>query len=167
MSSSTAYCSMSGKIKSGKALGRMISSLKASGKKIVFTNGCFDIIHVGHVDYLDKARRMGDLLVVGLNSDDSVKRIKGPSRPVNGESARAKVLSALIPVDFITIFGEDTPERLIKMLKPDILVKGGDWKAENIVGASFVKTYGGKVKVVPFVNGFSTTSVISRLGKRS
>ena len=122
---------MKSKIKSSKKLARTLYALRSKGKKIVFTNGCFDIIHVGHVDYLSRARRLGDILVVGLNSDSSVRKIKGKNRPINKESDRAKVLSSLYFVDYITIFNETTPENLIKKVRPDILVKGSDWKARR------------------------------------
>ena len=150
------------KIKSANGLVRALSALRSKGKRIVFTNGCFDILHAGHIDYLSKARRLGDLLVVGLNSDSSVKKIKGKGRPINKEADRAKVLSSLYFVDYITSFNEATEENLIKKVKPDILVKGGDWKLEDIVGSSFVRSYGGKVKSVSFVKGYSTTSIIKR-----
>lgn len=153
---------MMSKIKDLKILARILFALRSKGKKIVFTNGCFDILHVGHVDYLSKARRLGDVLVVGLNSDSSVKKIKGKGRPINKESDRAKVLSSLYFVDYITSFNETTPENLIKKVRPDILVKGGDWKIEDIVGGSFVRSYGGKIKSIPFVKGYSTTSIIER-----
>lgn len=153
---------MKSKIKSSKNLVGTLSALRLKDKKIVFTNGCFDILHAGHVDYLSKARRLGDVLVVGLNSDSSVKRIKGKNRPINKESDRAKVLSSLYFVDYITSFNETTPENLIKKVRPDILVKGGDWKIEDIVGSSFVRSYGGKIKSIPFVKGHSTTSIIER-----
>jgi len=132
---------------------------------VVFTNGCFDILHVGHVAYLKRARELGDVLVVGLNSDSSVRDIKGKLRPINKEADRAIVLSALYFVDFVTIFDGATPERLIRAVKPDILVKGADWKAEEIVGADFVKSYGGRVVRIPFIKGYSTTSVIDKIGK--
>ncbi|MGC8941284.1 MAG: D-glycero-beta-D-manno-heptose 1-phosphate adenylyltransferase [Sulfurihydrogenibium sp.] len=141
----------------------IIEKVRKEGKKIVFTNGCFDIIHAGHVDYLEKAKSLGDFLVVGLNSDDSVRRLKGKDRPVNPQEHRKKVLSALKPVDLVIIFDEDTPERLIKEIKPDVLVKGGDWKVENIVGADFVKSYGGKVLTIDFVYDTSTTKIISKI----
>jgi len=153
---------MISKIKDAKKLATILSSLRSKGKKIVFTNGCFDILHVGHVDYLSKARRLGDVLVVGLNSDSSVRKIKGKGRPINKESDRAKVLASLYFVDYITSFNENTPENLIKKLKPDLLVKGGDWKIRDIVGGTFVKSYGGKIKSIPFVKGHSTTSIIER-----
>jgi D-glycero-beta-D-manno-heptose 1-phosphate adenylyltransferase len=157
---------MVSKIKNSKNLSGILSALRRKGKKIVFTNGCFDILHVGHVNYLSKARRLGDILVIGLNSDSSVKKIKGKGRPINKESDRAKVLSALYFVDYITSFNETTPENLIKKLKPDILVKGGDWKIEDIVGGAYVRSYGGKVKNIPFVKGYSTTSIIERSAGR-
>ncbi len=146
-----------------------INNWKKEGKKIVFTNGCFDIVHAGHVDYLEKAKSLGDVLVVGLNSDESIKRIKGPERPINIQEHRKRVLEALKPVDLVIIFDEDTPERLIKEIKPDVLVKGGDWKIENIVGADFVKSYGGEVKTIDFVYDISTTKIIqkARYGSRS
>lgn len=153
---------MKSKIKSAKNLVGILSVLRSKGKKIVFTNGCFDIIHAGHVDYLSKARRLGDVLVVGLNSDSSVKKIKGKNRPINKESDRAKVLSSLYFVDYITSFNETTPENLIKKVRPDILVKGGDWKIEDIVGSSFVRSCGGKIKRIPFLKGRSTTSIIEK-----
>lgn len=136
---------------------------KGLGKRIVFTNGCFDILHVGHVSYLRQARAMGDILVVGLNSDSSVKRLKGDGRPMNPLADRAAVLLALEAVDYVIPFGEDTPSRLIEAVRPDVLVKGGDYKAEDIVGADFVKGYGGTVAVLPFVEGKSTTGIIRNL----
>lgn len=132
------------------------------GKKIVFTNGCFDILHRGHVTYLSEARKLGDLLVVGVNSDASVKRLKGPSRPINSEADRAFVLLGLKSVDAVEIFSEDTPLELIKLIRPHVLVKGGDWKIEQIVGGTEVLSWGGKVLSLNFVNGFSTTSIIER-----
>jgi D-beta-D-heptose 1-phosphate adenylyltransferase (EC 2.7.7.-) len=145
----------------------IIQKEREKGKKIVFTNGCFDIIHAGHVDYLEKAKSLGDFLVVGLNSDESVKRLKGPTRPVNPVEQRKKVLQALKPVDLVIVFEEDTPERLIKEIKPDVLVKGGDWKIENIVGADFVMSYGGKVYTIDFVYDTSTTKIIDKVKNES
>lgn len=139
-----------------------LASLRAQGKKIVFTNGCFDLLHVGHVRYLQEARSLGDALVVGVNSDDSVKRLKGPTRPVQNESDRAEILAALAAVDFTVIFTEDTPEKLIQTVRPDILVKGGDWKIDQIVGAPFVMSYGGQVMSLQFVDGKSTTKIIEK-----
>ena len=138
---------------------------KVRSKKVVFTNGCFDILHTGHVTYLQKAREMGDVLVVGLNSDASVRRLKGPGRPVNSETDRALVLSALGCVDRVVVFKEDTPEKLIHKIRPDVLVKGGDWKKRNIVGAPFVESYGGRVHVIPFVKGFSTSGLLGKIRK--
>ncbi|WP_370516791.1 D-glycero-beta-D-manno-heptose 1-phosphate adenylyltransferase [Thermodesulfobacterium sp. TA1] len=130
---------------------------------MVFTNGCFDILHAGHVDYLEKARSLGDFLVVGLNSDLSIKKIKGPERPINPQTFRAKVLSGLECVDYIVVFDEETPERLIKELKPDFLVKGADWEENKIVGADFVKSYGGKVVRIKFSYQVSTTNLINQI----
>jgi D-beta-D-heptose 7-phosphate kinase/D-beta-D-heptose 1-phosphate adenosyltransferase len=157
---------MDNKIKRPLVLKGILARLRARAKKkIVFTNGVFDILHVGHVEYLKKARRLGDILVVGVNSDASTKRIKGPSRPVNRQTDRAKVLSALYFVDYVVIFGEDTPERLIKTLRPDVLVKGGDWAVKDIAGGDFVKSIGGKVKNIPFVKGYSTTSLLEKISR--
>lgn len=141
---------------------KKIKKWKNEGEKIVFTNGCFDIIHAGHVDYLEKAKSYGDILVVGLNSDDSVKRLKGKDRPINPQEYRKKVLEALKPVDLVIIFDEDTPERLIKEVKPDILVKGGDYTINTIVGADFVMSYGGQVKIIDFVYDISTTKILEK-----
>ena len=132
-------------------------------QKIVFTNGCFDILHRGHVTYLAQARQMGDLLVVGLNSDASVRRLKGPERPVNDEQSRALLLAALEMVDYVVLFEEDTPYNLILKVKPDLLVKGGDYDIDNLVGADFVRQRGGEVRTIPFVQGFSSSSIIDHL----
>lgn len=132
-------------------------------QKVVFTNGCFDILHAGHARYLAEARDLGDLLVVGLNSDASVRRLKGPHRPVNNEGSRALMLASLLCVDVVVLFGEDTPEALIRQVRPDLLVKGGDWKPEQIVGNEFVTGYGGRVLSLPFHEGFSTTGMIDRI----
>ena len=132
-------------------------------QKIVFTNGCFDVLHFGHVHYLLEAKELGDILVVGLNSDDSVRRLKGPSRPINGEMERAFVLASLAFVDYVTLFEEDTPENLIKIVRPDVLVKGGDYTIDQIVGADFVMQNGGTVTTIPFVEGYSSTQIIEQL----
>ncbi|MDD4908407.1 MAG: D-glycero-beta-D-manno-heptose 1-phosphate adenylyltransferase, partial [Candidatus Omnitrophica bacterium] len=132
---------------------------------IVFTNGCFDILHYGHVKYLQEAKNTGNILVVAVNSDSSVKKLKGPSRPIVGQKNRTRVLSALESVDFVTIFSEDTPLKLIKLLKPDILVKGGDWDKKSIVGGRLVQSWGGKVISLPYVKGQSTTNIIDKIGK--
>ena len=130
---------------------------------VIFTNGCFDILHKGHITYLQKAKRLGDILVVGINSDASVKRLKGSDRPVNNEKDRAIVLSALGCVDRVVLFKEDTPEKLIRKLRPDVLVKGGDWKKKDVVGAPFVESYGGTVRLIPFVKGYSTTGLLGKI----
>jgi D-beta-D-heptose 7-phosphate kinase/D-beta-D-heptose 1-phosphate adenosyltransferase len=156
---------MDKKIKSASVLSRLFQRLRRQGQKIVFTNGCFDILHVGHVTYLKKAKALGDVLVVGLNSDRSVRALKGKGRPVNRQLDRATVLAAMASVDYVAIFDEDTPLRLIEALKPDILVKGGDWKTSAIVGSDFVKARGGRVLRIPFVDGYSTTSTIKRLAR--
>lgn len=132
-------------------------------KKVVFTNGCFDLLHVGHVRYLQEARSLGDLLVVGVNTDVSIRALKGPSRPIQCEGDRVEILSALACVDFAVLFGEETPEKLIQKVKPDILVKGGDWPVEKIVGAAFVRSYGGLVKTLQFVSGHSTSNLIEKM----
>ena len=144
---------------------KLISNWKKQGKKIVFTNGCFDIIHAGHIDYLLKAKALGDKLIVGLNSDLSIRRIKGEKRPIISQDLRKKVLENLKPVDLVIIFEEDTPENLIKKVKPDILVKGGDWSINNIVGADFVKSYGGEVKTIDFIHNISTSKIIEKILK--
>jgi len=144
-----------------KQLEEFLSNNK--NKKIVFTNGCFDIIHKGHVAYLNEAKKLGDLLVIGLNSDASVKRLKGPERPINNELDRQYVMSQLRPVDFVEIFSEDTPLNLILKVKPQILVKGGDWKIDQIVGGKEVIQAGGAVFSLKFVDGYSTTSIIHKI----
>ncbi len=133
------------------------------GKKIVFTNGCFDILHRGHVTYLAEARKLGDLLILGVNSDASVKRLKGPERPINNENDRSFVLSQLKSVDFTEIFTEDTPLNLILTVKPKVLVKGGDWKIDQIVGGKEVQSMGGQVFSLNFVDGYSTTNLIEKI----
>jgi rfaE bifunctional protein nucleotidyltransferase chain/domain len=154
---------MNNKIKSLREALKVVKSLKSKGKKVVFTNGCFDILHYGHVSYLQKARRLGDFLVIGLNSDKSVKRLKGKDRPINTQKDRANILSALECVDLVVIFEQDTPIHLIQAFSPDILVKGGDWDAETIVGANFVRSQGGKVSVIKYIKGYSTTRTIAKL----
>jgi rfaE bifunctional protein nucleotidyltransferase chain/domain len=136
-------------------------TLNRQGKKVVFTNGCFDILHIGHITYLAKARQLGDMLAVGLNSDASVRRLKGAARPVNPESARAQLLASLLFVDAVILFEEDTPLQLIEALKPDILAKGADYKMENIVGAKETLAHGGQVCTIELVEGYSTTKLIN------
>ncbi|MGK7391490.1 MAG: D-glycero-beta-D-manno-heptose 1-phosphate adenylyltransferase [Candidatus Cyclobacteriaceae bacterium M2_1C_046] len=138
---------------------------KTEGKKVVFTNGCFDILHLGHIDYLEKARNLGDKLIIGLNTDESVTRIKGPERPVNKEEARGRMLAALEFVDMVVYFSADTPYNLIKDLKPDVLVKGSDYLAENIIGADIVEENGGEVRTINLIEGFSTSKIIDKIRK--
>lgn len=142
-------------------------ALERQGKKIVFTNGCFDLLHIGHVRYLQEAKSQGDILVVALNTDASVRKLKGPERPVQLESDRAEILAALSCVDYTILFDEDTPEKVIHNIKPDILVKGGDWKVEQIVGNEFVQSYGGKVLSLPFIDGRSTTRLIEKARQKT
>lgn len=146
-------------------LRQFLKSARKSGAKIVFTNGCFDVLHAGHVRYLKQARRLGGVLVVGLNSDASVRRLKGTGRPVNSLADRREVLSALSSVDFVQPFSEDTPAELIRRVRPDVLVKGGDWAVHKIVGHDFVASYGGKTRVLPFVRGRSTTQTLEKIKK--
>ena len=133
------------------------------GKRVVFTNGCFDIIHRGHVGYLNEAKKQGKLLFIGLNSDSSVNRLKGNQRPINNENDRKYILENLKPVDFVEIFEEDTPYNLIHEVRPDVLVKGGDWKVADIVGSDIVQSYEGIVKSLPFFEGHSTTDIITKI----
>lgn len=137
--------------------------LRAEGRRVVFTNGCFDLLHAGHVLYLADARALGDVLVVGLNNDLSVARLKGPDRPWNSEVARATVLLALASVDFVTLFAEDTPLELIRALRPDVLCKGGDYRPENVVGRAEVEADGGRLAIIPFVAGFSSSRLSARI----
>lgn len=139
--------------------------LKSEGKKLVFTNGCFDILHSGHVFYLQKAKQQGDILILGLNSDASVKRLKGEKRPINSENDRAIVISELKSIDYVVIFEEDTPQEIISIIVPDILVKGGDYKKEDVVGKGVVENNGGEVVIIPFVDGKSTTNIINRINE--
>ncbi|MCX7929864.1 MAG: D-glycero-beta-D-manno-heptose 1-phosphate adenylyltransferase [Chlorobi bacterium] len=142
---------------------KRLKSLRAEGKRIVFTNGCFDILHRGHVAYLAAARALGDVLIVGLNSDASVRRLKGAWRPINSEDDRAAVLDALRAVDFVTIFEEDTPAALIELIEPDILVKGGDYAPDAVIGADTVRSRGGQVVIVPLLPGRSTSAVVAKI----
>ncbi len=151
------------KIKSLVVLTALIAAEKNSGKRIVFTNGCFDLLHAGHVKYLQKARRLGDILVLGLNSDASVRRLKGPKRPLIDQDERAHLLAALDCIDYVIVFDEDTPLKLITALKPHILAKGGDYSLDDVVGRKIVESYGGRVELVTFVDGKSTTNIIERI----
>jgi len=152
------------KVLDRKTLKERVDSFRQSGKIVVFTNGCFDLLHVGHVRYLEEAGKQGDCLVVAVNSDSSVRQIKGPERPIIAEEQRAEVVAALGCVDWVTIFDEPDPLVLIKLLKPDVLVKGGDWPEEKIVGASEVKEAGGKVSRIPQEVGVSTSDILEKVG---
>nr|WP_157494073.1 D-glycero-beta-D-manno-heptose 1-phosphate adenylyltransferase [Fulvivirga imtechensis] len=144
-------------------LRQTVAGWKALGEKVVFTNGCFDILHLGHIDYLEKARALGDRLVIGLNTDSSVRRLKGETRPLNNEYSRGRVLASLAFVDAVTYFDEDTPYQLIGELLPDILVKGSDYLAENVVGADIVLGNGGRVETIQLVEGYSTTNLVDKI----
>ena len=150
-------------VEEGQALTPVLAAARAKGKTVVFTNGCFDILHAGHVRYLSEAKKLGDILVVGLNSDDSVRRLKGEGRPVNPAVDRAEVLAGLRAVDHVAVFGEATAEELIRRLQPDIYVKGGDYSLERLPESVIVASYGGRTVLVPLVEGRSTTNVIRRL----
>ncbi|MEO6424781.1 MAG: D-glycero-beta-D-manno-heptose 1-phosphate adenylyltransferase [Bacteroidia bacterium] len=155
---------MKNKLVSKEGALRHVNAQKLKGKKVVFTNGCFDIIHPGHVDYLSQARDLGDFLVLGLNTDNSVKRLqKAPNRPINNEQERAMVLTGLACIDCVVLFDEETPYELISFLQPNVLVKGNDYEVEKIVGYDVVKANGGKIVTIPFLEGFSTTILIKKI----
>lgn len=155
---------MSGcKIKSRKELKAIISRLRHEGRRVIFTNGCFDLLHYGHLRYLEAAKEKADILVVGVNSDDSVKRIKGTKRPIMPQLDRAALIAGLGCVDYVVVFKEDTPLNVIRSLSPDIIVKGADWDKGSIVGAKFVSSYGGKIETLPLVRGRSTTKIIEKI----
>ena len=149
-----------------KDIGMFCEVLRKGGQKVVFTNGCFDILHAGHVTYLEKARSFGDCLVLGLNSDSSVKANKGPSRPINSENDRVKVVGALKAVDYVVLFGEQTAEALIAKVKPDVYVKGGDYTLDTLPEAKIVQSYGGQVEFVQMVEGRSTTRIIDKISQQ-
>ena len=153
----------SDKIQNLEPLTRQVNRWKAEGLKVVFTNGCFDIVHLGHIDYLEKARNKGDKLVVGVNTDDSVRRLKGEQRPIITEYPRARMIAAFDFVDAVVLFNDDTPLRLIETLNPDILTKGSDYSIENIVGADFVLSQGGRVETLDLVAGYSTSGIIEKI----
>lgn len=153
-------------ILSREELKKVRAELKSQNKKVVFTNGCFDLIHSGHVDYLVKAKQLGDILIVGLNTDASVRRIKGEKRPILTQDERAFIVSNLKPVDYVTFFDEDTPAEIIADLIPDILVKGADWSIDKIVGRDVVEANGGEVKTIEFVNDQSTSKIIQTILNR-
>jgi D-beta-D-heptose 7-phosphate kinase/D-beta-D-heptose 1-phosphate adenosyltransferase len=154
------------KIKGREELLNIIKDLKLKGKRIVFTNGCFDLLHIGHIRYLEEAKTLGDVLIVGVNSDSSVQKLKGSERPILPVGERAEILSGLGCVDYITIFDELDPLNLISSLQPDVLVKGGDWKKDQIVGSEVVEKTGGAVVIIPFVQGASTSNQIETILKR-
>ena len=154
-----------GKVITLTELAAVRKKLKTEGKKVVFTNGCFDILHVGHTRYLKEAKKQGDILVLGLNSDESVRSLKGEKRPLMPENERADVIASLESVDYVTIFHELTPFELIEYLKPDVLVKGGDWEEKDVVGRKSVETWGGKVVIIPEIKGASTTNIIEKVKK--
>ena len=140
-----------------------VFELKKKGKRVVFTNGCFDLIHLGHVKYLAHAKTLGDALIVAVNSDKSVRQIKGPTRPIIPEDTRAEMIAALKPVDYVFIFDDPDPYEIIKNITPDVLVKGGDWTENTVIGADWVKSRGGTVEIIPYINGFSTSSIIAKI----
>ncbi len=150
------------RVLSGDQLNQVIAEYRQQNKKIVFTNGCFDLLHIGHVRYLEEAKKLGDILIVGINTDASVQKLKGPTRPIQNENDRAEILAALKSVDHTVLFGEETPLNLIQQIIPQVLVKGGDWKIEQIVGSDFVLSRGGKVLSLQFVDGRSTTKIIEK-----
>ena len=154
------------KIKNADVLTTLIGEARTKGKKVVFTNGCFDLLHAGHVKYLQAARRLGDILVLGLNSDASVRRLKGEKRPLIAEEERAHILAALDCIDYVCLFDEDTPLQLISAIRPDVLVKGGDYKPEGVVGRDLVESYGGRVELIDFVDGKSTSGIIEKVLER-
>ena len=151
------------KILTWEELKKAVEHNRGEGKKIAFTNGCFDILHAGHVQYLREARKTGDLLILGLNSDTSVRAIKGEKRPLIPQVERAEVVASLTAVDYVTVFDETTPLRLIEYLQPDCLVKGGDWQEDAVVGGDLVRSWGGKVVIVPLTEGISTTNIVDKI----
>jgi rfaE bifunctional protein nucleotidyltransferase chain/domain len=159
------YELISKKIVAGCELTRVLKYAKLHDQSIVFTNGCFDIIHRGHIDYLAKASDLGDLLFIGLNTDNSVRKLKGNSRPIQDEHSRAMVMAAFKFISYVVLFDEETPFELIKIIQPDVLVKGGDYIPENIVGYDIVKAKGGYTTTIPFVEGFSTSGIIGKIDK--
>lgn len=157
--------SAQGQVRSLFKLLPIVRRLRRQGKTIAFTNGCFDLLHVGHLDYLEKIKRRADCLIVGINSDASVRRLKGPGRPVMPLQERVQLLAALKPVDYVTVFSEPTPLKLIQTIRPDFLAKGGDWKKEKIIGREIVESSGGRVVVIPYLKGHSTSGLLKRIRK--
>jgi len=154
---------VSNKVKSLDEVATIAAQARKSGKRVVFTNGCFDLLHRGHVHVLRKARAVGDMLIVGLNSDRSVKAIKGPERPILPQTDRVELIAAMEMVDYVVLFDDADPYRLIAAIKPDVLVKGGDWRVDKIIGSDIVAQNGGRVEVIPYLPGFSTTEIIERM----
>jgi len=154
---------ITGKIHTYQTLKPFLNVCRFKGSKIVFTNGCFDLVHLGHIDYLARAADMGNILIVGVNTDSSVSRIKGPGRPVNSETTRSHVLASLLFVNAVILFDEPTPYELIKFIEPDVLVKGADWKKEDIVGYDIVKQNGGSVETIEYLDGYSTTGLVQKI----
>lgn len=151
------------KIKEALEAAKIVKHWQDEGFKIVFTNGCFDLLHLGHIDYLEKARNLGDKLVIGVNTDQSIKRLKGENRPITDERSRSRLLAAMEFVDLVILFDTDTPYELINLLKPDFLVKGNDYLSENIIGSEIVRKSGGSVETIPLVNGYSTSAIIKKI----
>jgi len=154
------------KIVTRPELQQQVAQWQKQGLRIVFTNGCFDLLHLGHVDYLEKARQLGDKLIVGVNTDASVSRIKGPNRPLQDEMSRARIMASLLFIDLVILFDEETPYELIKSVKPDVLVKGDDYSVQNIVGHDIVLENGGEVKTIQLVKGYSTSGIVEKIRKQ-
>lgn len=155
------------KIKTLSQLKRIAADLKSMGKKVVFTNGCFDILHFGHVKYLEEAKSEGDILIVGVNDDESVRLIKGEGRPIIGADKRTRIIAALQSVDYVIRFREPDPSKVIMALVPDVVVKGGDWKVDQVAGGEFVKSHGGNVVITPYIEGHSTRSIIEKIQRNA
>ena len=153
------------KVKNFTQIAEIVNELKRKGKKVVFTNGCFDILHSGHIKLLKKAKKLGDILILGINKDKSIKKLKGKGRPIMNEKQRIEIISAIEFVDYVVPFGQPTPEKLIKRIKPDIIVKGGDYKKNEVIGKDIVEKYGGKVYIFPLVKNISTTKIIKKIKK--
>lgn len=159
----TSFKTIQSKIKHLEEANRIVKEWNLSNEKIVFTNGCFDLLHLGHIDYLSKAKDLGTKLIVGVNSSESVQKLKGPSRPIHSSQTRSTLLAAFEFVDLVIIFEEDTPIELIRLLKPKVLVKGGDYTLETIVGAEVVEEYGGHIEIIPFLSGYSSSSIVTKI----
>ena len=155
-----------GRVIESEELSRLLEESRSEGLKIVFTNGVFDILHAGHLDYLKRSNKLGDILIVGVNTDESAKAIKGPDRPFNSEEDRAALLAGLECVDYVALFSEGTPINMISSVRPDLLVKGADYSADEVVGKDIVESYGGKVELIPFKEGFSTSLLIDKIKSR-